>query len=123
MPKKILFIEDEYDVAKLLVKRFRAAGYAVVIAPDGALAIQAAHQDKPDLIVLDLMLPGGGGKTVIERLKVSTHTKSIPIIVLTAMQDETYQKQIMAYDIEAYIQKPYEFPELLDQVKKVIGEP
>lgn len=120
--KTILIIEDEPDLAKVLARRLSSSGYNVIIAQDAYLGVSEAHKSKPDLIILDLMLPGGGGHSVLERLDVSTHTNLIPVIILTGMQDEQYKQKILAHGIAAYFEKPYEYQNLLSEIKKLIGE-
>ena len=68
--QKILIIEDEADIAQVLAKRLMTAGYETMISSDAILGITEAHKYKPDLVVLDLMLPGGGGQGALNRLKL-----------------------------------------------------
>jgi len=77
---KILVVDDEQDVAKALKIRLKANGYSVLIASDSVQAFIMANKEKPDLIILDIMIPGGGGFVVAERLKQSSVTHHIPII-------------------------------------------
>jgi DNA-binding response OmpR family regulator len=118
--KKILVIEDEQDVAKVLVKRLSSAGYETILALDASMGVREAHKSKPHLIVLDLMLPGGGGLSVLKNLKMSTHTMSIPILVLTGSQDEAYKKKVLEAGVEAFMQKPYEIDAVLSQIKDIL---
>ena len=121
--KKILIIEDEKDTAALLSKRLKAAGYEILITPDVTFGISESHQFKPDLIILDLMLPGGGGLAVLNNLKISIFTEHIPILVLTGLQDEDVKKKVLlASSVKAYLQKPYKAEELLGEIKGILGE-
>ncbi len=115
---KILIIEDEEDVAKALRIRLKANGYDVVSAADSIQGVILAKKEKPDLIILDIMLPGGGGFAVSERLKQDVETWDIPIIILTGVPGT----EEMAYKAGArfYFQKPYKPEELLKAIKKVI---
>jgi len=83
--KKILVVDDEEDVARALKIRLKANGYHVVLASDSVQAFSMANKEKPNLIILDIMIPGGGGFVVAERLKQSTATHDIPIIFLTGI--------------------------------------
>jgi CheY-like chemotaxis protein len=83
--RKVLVVDDEQDVAKALKIRLKANGYNVVLAFDSVQAFTMANKEKPDLILLDIMIPGGGGVVVAERLKQSTATHHIPIIFLTGI--------------------------------------
>ncbi|MCP4653499.1 MAG: response regulator [Candidatus Omnitrophica bacterium] len=116
-PKKIVLVEDEPDTAKVILKRLITEGYNVMITEDAPQAIRIIHDERPNLVILDLMLPGGGGLTVLQRMKLSTFTVAIPVIVLTGMKDEAYKNKIMAEGVEAYLEKPYEAKELLDTIK------
>ena len=115
---KILIVEDEEDVAKALKLRLKANGYHPMIATDSIQGVTMAHKDKPDLVILDIMLPGGGGFAVAERLKQATDTRHIPIIILTGISGiEEKAHQIGA---AFYLRKPYEPEELLDAIKKAL---
>lgn len=120
MVHKILLIEDEVDVVKVLSKRLGAAGFEVVSSSDAIGGTQQAHRAKPNLILLDLMLPAGGGITVLKNLAQYPDTKDIPVIVITGMQDEQHKKQVMQMNIRGFIQKPYEFDSLLGEIKKIL---
>ena len=115
---KILIVEDEEDVAKALKVRLKASGYNAMIAIDSIQGVTMAHKDKPDLIILDIMIPGGGGFVVAERLKQTADTRDIPIIYLIGIPG-TEEK---AYQMGAsfYFGKPYNPEELLDAIKKAL---
>ena len=117
---KILIIEDEEDVAKALKIRLKANGYDVISAPDSIQGVTLANKEKPDLIILDIMIPGGGGFAVAERLKQSVDTWDIPIIFLTGISGT----EEMAYKAGArfYFKKPYDPIELLNAIKIALGK-
>jgi CheY-like chemotaxis protein len=114
MKKKILVVDDEEDVAKALRVRLKANGYSVVLASDSVQAFTMANKEKPDLIILDIMIPGGGGFVVAERLKQSTETHHIPIIFLTGISGGEER----AYKVGAsgYVMKPYQPEQLLETI-------
>lgn len=114
MKKKILVVDDEFDVAKALKVRLKASGYNVVLAGDSVQAFLMASKERPDLIILDIMIPGGGGFVVAERLKQSTATHHIPIIFLTGISGG----EDRAYKIGAsgYLMKPYQPEKLLETI-------
>jgi len=120
--KKILIIEDARDVAKLLGARLKNAGYEIIIAGDGIQGVQCAHKDKPDLIILDLMLPAGDGFSVLDNLSMSVYSQLIPVIVLTGAKNEEYKKRAQEKGVEVYLEKPYEAEELLKHIKNSLGE-
>lgn len=121
MDRRILVVEDEEDVAGLLVSRLRSAGYQVLAVPDAALATKQAMEFKPDLIILDLMLPGGGGLAVLKRLKLSIHTRLIPVVVLTAARDPELRRQVLAAGVNSYLTKPYDAQHLLAEVESLLS--
>ncbi len=114
MKKKILVVDDELDVAKALKIRLKANGYNVVLAYDSIQGYTIANKEKPDLIILDIMIPGGGGFVVAERLKQSTATHDIPIIFLTGIsggEDRAYKA-----GATGYLMKPYHPEKLLETI-------
>ena len=117
---KILIVEDEFDLAKMVRKRLQEAGYETMIASDGYMGVKLAHEQKPDLIMLDLKLPAGGGMTVLKSVRLAANLGYIPIVVLTGMQDEQYKKQILDMGVDAYLEKPYDPAQLIETIKKVI---
>jgi CheY-like chemotaxis protein len=116
----ILVIEDEPDFSELLKMRLESNGFSVVAAMDGYQGIQLAHAEKPDLIILDLMLPAGDGASVLEKLKLSADTRHIPIVVLTGMINEEYKQKVIAKGVEAYLQKPCDSGVLLNTIKEIL---
>ncbi|MFQ5867777.1 MAG: response regulator transcription factor [bacterium] len=118
--KKILIIEDEQDVAKLLVARLKSADYESVVASDGYQGVEFAHKENPDLIILDLMLPAGDGLTVLKNIRLSGHTREIPIVVLTGIKDEKYKKKVIDKGVEAYLEKPYEPDTLITTIQNIL---
>jgi len=120
--KKILLVEDEADIALLLTRRLKSEGYAVTRVSDGVQAMQQALQVRPSLIILDLMLPGGGGMGVLEKVRRSVLTQDIPVLVLTGMQDPDYKTKVMEAGVEGYLQKPYDPVELVSEIKRLTDE-
>ena len=116
--KKILVVDDEEDVAKALKVRLKANGYHVVLAFDSVQAFTMANKERPDLIILDIMRPGGGGFVVAERLKQSTATHHIPIIILTGISGGEER----AYKVGAsgYVMKPYHPEKLLETINNAL---
>src|SRR3954447_416171 len=86
--RKILIVEDESDVTDLLALNLRKAGFKTTAAVDGASGLQKARDDRPDFIILDLMLPKMSGLEVCRILKAETATSHIPILMLTARGEE-----------------------------------
>ena len=86
---KILIVDDTVDTVELLKKRFQAEGYETAEAYDGEEGLEKVREEKPDLIVLDIMMPKIDGCEVCGRLKRDEHTRYIPIVMLTAVQEKT----------------------------------
>jgi DNA-binding response OmpR family regulator len=118
LKKKILVVDDEEDLARALKIRLKANGYNVVLASDSVQAFTMANKEKPDLIILDVMIPGGGGFVVAERLKQSTATHHIPIIILTGISGGEER----AYKVGAsgYVMKPYHPEKLLETINNAL---
>ncbi len=123
MEKTILIIEDDENISKALDVRLQARGYKVVTAFDAIQGMQKATGTLPDVILLDITMPGGNGLTLAERLKASTHTQAIPIIFLTASQQSDLRQKAMALGAAAYFEKPYDFDYLLAALRAAIEHP
>jgi two-component system, OmpR family, alkaline phosphatase synthesis response regulator PhoP len=118
--KKILVVDDERDIVKVLVIRLQSSGYEVITAFDGAQGVFMAHKEKPDLIILDIRMPAGDGFSVAERLKRSGPTWTIPIIFLTGSPEKEAEGRAMELGARFFIKKPYDPEELLDAVKRAL---
>ncbi len=116
----ILVVDDEQDILQLLDFNLRQAGFDVLTAADGADALQIASRDLPDLIVLDLMLPGIEGNDVCRELKSRPETRRIPIIMLTAKAEEI--DRVVGFELGAddYVTKPFSPRELVLRVKAIL---
>jgi two-component system KDP operon response regulator KdpE len=109
---KILIVDDDQDLLVGLGIRLRAAGYQIAVAPDAGAAVRAVAECRPDLILLDLGLPGGDGLWMLRRFKNSPITQSIPVIVITA-HDTARESKVMEEGASAFLQKPVDNSELL----------
>lgn len=118
--KKILVVDDERDIVKVLVIRLQSSGYEVITAFDGAQGVFMAHKEKPDLVILDIRMPAGDGFSVAERLKRSSHTWTIPIIFLTGSPEQEAEGRAMELGARFFVKKPYDPEELLDAVKRAL---
>ncbi len=115
---KVLVVDDEADFAKALKVRLTASGYDVVLAYDSIQAIMMACQEKPDLIILDIIIPGEDGFVVAERLKQSQATRYIPIIFLTGIPGG--ERRAHKLGASTYMMKPYHPERLLKAVHKAL---
>ncbi|MDD4201891.1 MAG: response regulator [Candidatus Omnitrophica bacterium] len=116
---KVLIIEDESDMVKILNKRFSQNEFDVLVSSEGSQGVSIAQNNKPDIIVLDLMLPTGDGLEVLESLNGLPETKDIPVIVVTGNKDERYKKQVIDKGVAAYLEKPYSFETLMDIINNI----
>lgn len=113
MTAKILVVEDEQLIAEMIQFNLEKQGYEVYVAPDGILAVQKVEQVKPDLILLDIMLPGLNGFEVCRQVRKNHNT---PIIMLTAKETESDKVQGLNLGADDYITKPFNPQELLARV-------
>jgi DNA-binding response OmpR family regulator len=120
--KKILLVEDEKDLVETVTLRLEAAGYEVIPAYDGREGLAKAKKEKPDLIILDLMLPKMDGYKVCGLLKADTRYNKIPIIMFTARAQESDKKMGQEVCADAYITKPFEPEALLEKVRQLLKE-
>lgn len=121
--KKILFIEDEAAVQKTLGQSLRNKGYEVQAALDGELGLRLAKKEKPDLILLDLILPKIHGLDVLEKLRKDKETKDIPVIILTNLENVGEVERAIELGATTYLVKAnYSLEEVVDKVKKALGD-
>jgi two-component system sensor histidine kinase/response regulator len=120
--KKILVVDDEEDMLKLIESRLIKAKYDVIKASDGIEAIAKAKSKKPDLILLDIMLPGMDGGEVEARLKEDEQTKNIPVVFLSALYTKNDEKNKCNYSGgNVFVAKPFEPEKLLEIIRDQIG--
>jgi DNA-binding response OmpR family regulator len=110
--RKILIVDDEPDVVKFLRLRFEAKNYNVVTAGDGTQALEVAQGEMPDVILLDILMPGIDGFEVCEHLKSQEKTADIPVIMLTCLTDEKSKLKGRQVGAQEFISKPFDFDKL-----------
>jgi DNA-binding response OmpR family regulator len=120
MSKKILIVDDEPDILAVTVTRLETSGYEVLMAKDGEEALKLLKKSKPDLILLDLLLPKMQGDELCKKLKSDVKFKHMPIILFTASIIRVPAK-VEEMGADDYILKPFEPEELLFKIKKFIG--
>jgi phosphate regulon transcriptional regulator PhoB len=116
----ILIVEDETDIADLVKYHLEREGFAARTVADGKQALDLIVRDHPDLIILDLMLPGTDGLEVCRRLRAHSATQSIPIIMLTARAEEVDRIVGLEMGADDYVPKPFSPRELVARVKAVL---
>ena len=119
--KKILAVDDERHIVRLIQVNLERAGYQVVTAFDGPEALKKVETDKPDLVVLDVMMPKMDGFEVLKRLQANPETRDIPIIMLTAKAQDTDVFRGWASGVSAYLTKPFNPLELLTFIKRIFS--
>ena len=119
---KILVVDDDPEIRKLLSIKLPKEGYDVFVAVDTYDAIQSIHGKRPDLVVLDIMLPAGGGLHVLKNIRSIPATAMIPVVILTAIEDDEMRQKIEQVGVEAYIKKPFDYTMLSGVIKKLLTE-
>jgi len=120
MKEKILIVDDEKDIVKMLDYNLKKDGFRTITANDGEDALDFANREYPDLIILDLMLPGLSGLEVCKTLKKESKTASIPIIMLTAKTQEADKIVGLELGADDYVTKPFSPRELIARIKAVL---
>jgi len=120
--KKILIVDDEPHIVRLLASRLRADNYEVRVACDGYQCIKVAREERPDLIILDIKMPAGGGLHAFETLRALPDTLITPVIFITAYASEEIRKQVLEMGAEDFVAKPFDSDDLLRKVRKALGE-
>lgn len=117
---KILIIEDDVDLATVLQMNLESKGFKVVLAHDAIQGTAMTHSEKPDLIILDINLPAGGGLAILKNIKMSIKTKTIPVMVLSGSEDEQLIHEVLHGGVEDYMKKPYELEDLHQHIKRIL---
>lgn len=118
---KILVVDDEVYILHILDFSLGAEGFEVITANNGELAIEKAKQERPDLIVLDIMMPVVDGYETCRRLKRESETKNIPVVLLTAKGRDVDKR--LGYEVGAvdYIVKPFSPNRLIERIQEILG--
>ena len=120
--KKILIVDDDQDLLRGLSVRLKANHYDVVFATDAMYAVSNARKEHPDLIILDIGLPGGDGFLVMDRLKSNSALAMIPIIILSARDPQANRERSLEHGAEAFLQKPADNFVLMQTIQRVLGD-
>ncbi len=117
MAKTILIVDDEQDILDLLTFNLKREGYETLTAADGDTALELAHSSHPDLVILDVMLPGVDGWEVLRELRRDPRTENLPVVFLTAKDSEIDEVVGLELGADDYIVKPISMHKLLARVK------
>jgi CheY-like chemotaxis protein len=120
---KILLVEDDPIQIELIKRNLEPIGHDVIVAKNGQEGIKLAAKQKPDLILMDMIMPGMHGLEATIKLKEAPETRNIPIIALTIMTSPKFIQECYRVGIIGYIKKPYDPKALLERVEKVVGRP
>ena len=118
--KKILIADDEPDFIYVLSVRLEVNGYKVIAARDGEEALSKTKEEKPDLVILDLMMPKINGFEVCRMLKFDDAYKNIPIVVLSALDQQRDREKATANGADAYFIKPFDLKLLLTKIEDLL---
>ena len=118
---KILVAEDEPSLYTLLEFRLHLLGHEILRANDGEQALALVESNRPDLVILDVMMPVMGGFQVLRKLKDDERTNSIPVIMLSAKGQEKHIITGLERGADDYITKPFGFPDLVDRINGVLA--
>lgn len=122
MAKKVLIVDDEKDMLFMLRFRMEASGYEVVSAEDGIEGYSCALRDKPDIILLDVLLPGIDGLQLCRKIKDTESLGRIPVVILTASNVKDVERKCSEAGADSYLKKPFDSLELVSKVKFLLGE-
>jgi two-component system phosphate regulon response regulator PhoB len=118
--ERILVVDDEPDIVALVVYHLAKAGFRIATASNGADALRLAQQDRPALVVLDLMLPGMSGLEVLDELRASDSGQDIGVLLLTARRDEPDRIKGLSSGADDYLTKPFSPQELVLRVRNIL---
>lgn len=121
MSPRVLVVDDDPQVLRLMRVNLELEGYDVVSAPDGDEALEAVLNDRPDVVVCDVMMPGMDGLTVLRNLRSNPRTSKIPFVVVSAKAQRSDVKAALDMGADRYITKPFDPQELLDAVGQLVG--
>ena len=122
MKRKILVVDDEPQIVRLLALRLKAKNFDVISAYDGYQCVQVAKQELPDLILLDIKMPLGGGIKAFEKLKSISATSTIPVIFITAYPSEDVKKLVMDMGAEDFVSKPFNSDVLIEKINIILND-
>lgn len=122
-PKRILIVDDEPHIRRLLSARLEAEGFRVTEACDGAEGLSSIMKHAPDLVLLDLMMPGANGLEVLARIRSDPDRTAIPVIILTAKGQDTDRELALAGGAVDFVTKPFSPMKLLARIREIFDVP
>jgi len=119
--KKILIVDDKREVVELVTATLEGEGYQIISASDGREALEKIGKEKPDLVLLDVVMPKMNGLEVLAKVKKDPQTKDVPIIMLTAKGQQLDKDKGMRLGAEDYIIKPFSPSHLLRKIEEIMA--
>jgi len=119
--KRVLVVDDDADIAKMLKIRIEAEGYEFMSAMDGKEMLEALNIKKPDVILLDIMLPGMDGYSVLREMRKNERYFDIPVIILSAKEKKKVGDLFMLEKAVFFIEKPFDIKDLLEKIRIAMG--
>jgi DNA-binding response OmpR family regulator len=121
MAHSILVVDDDPEIVTLLSTRLSRRGYKISTASDGTRALELVKKEMPDLVLLDVMMPGKSGWEVARALKQDPATQGVKIMMVTAIGEKTNEITAPIYGADAHIDKPFEFEKLEKMIQGLLG--
>ena len=123
MKKKILIIDDAVDLIELTKRLLTTRGYEVVALSDGEFALETIKKESPDLVIIDMLMPGKDGSEICHEIKSNSTIKQMPVIISTGqiIDDDITRTQEGFFKADDYLSKPFELEELLGKIKNLVG--
>jgi two-component system phosphate regulon response regulator PhoB len=119
---RVLVVEDDESLRRLMKKQLEANGFAVTTAEHGLEALMAVEKDRPDVLVCDISMPVLDGLEFVRALKTNEQTRSIPVVFVTGQQDPSVMVKGINVGARYYVTKPYVLAELVWKLKRIVGE-
>ena len=120
MPSRILIVDDEPNIILSLEYLMKREGFEVAVAGDGERALQAMAEHRPDLVILDVMMPRLNGFEVCQRIRAQPAWSGVPVLMLTAKGHEAEAKKGLALGADAYVTKPFSTRDLVAEIRRLL---
>ena len=117
----VLLVEDDPEIAEVMTMNLAALGCKIFLAVDAIQGVMFAQQKSPDVILLDCMMPAGGGPSVYERIRENANTSCIPVLFLTAVPEDELREKVKMGPLTSYFQKPINRQQLEETLLKILG--
>jgi len=118
---RILIADDDLTLSHFLERRLLDRGYEVLVTQDAVQTWQAIQRQSPDLVLLDIKMPGGSGLAVLRRLKHNLHSRGVPIVVITAAEEPDTLQQVLALRPDALLRKPLQLADLDFEISRLLA--